>query len=217
MWVVLWCCSAVRDTPRTTTARAPWLKFQTARVRRGAFVLAVRTRGEVRSTRSHVLQAPQVPNLRIVTLVASGKAVSKGDVVVEFDCRQPGAEPAGTPDDGATRSNSAVMTTKASHKMTDEADALSLMTSEYSLERAKLEASKAEILSAIEGEKNRITVGISEGSLDLVKARINTHKVSQQSDLQRLQTQQGQGRTATWTRTKGYLEPDGRSGLLPTG
>ncbi len=56
-----------------------------ARVRRGAFVLAVRTRGEVRSTRSLVLTAPQVPGLRITKLVTSGQAVNKGDVVVEFD------------------------------------------------------------------------------------------------------------------------------------
>ena len=42
------------------------------RVRRGEFVLAVRTRGEVRSTRSKVLSAPQVPYLRIVKLAVSG-------------------------------------------------------------------------------------------------------------------------------------------------
>ncbi|MFB3778431.1 MAG: efflux RND transporter periplasmic adaptor subunit [Bryobacteraceae bacterium] len=180
------------------------IEVQTARVRRGEFIQAVRTRGEVRSTRSNVLQAPQVPNLRIVTLVASGKAVKKGDVLVEFDTanqEQSLLERQTTVD----TVNSSVVTTKASHKMTDESDALSLMTSEYSLERAKLEASKAEILSAIEGEKNRITVGISEGSLDLVKATINTHKVSQQSDLQRLQTQLDKAQRDL-ERTKGYLD-----------
>ena len=48
-----------------------------ARVRRSPFVLAVRTRGEVRSTRSITLSAPQVPNLRIVTLVSSGRRSRK--------------------------------------------------------------------------------------------------------------------------------------------
>jgi RND family efflux transporter MFP subunit len=150
-----------------------------------------------------VLQAPQVPGLRIVTLVASGKAVRKGDTIVEFDSanqEQNLLERQTTVD----TVDSSVVTTKASHKMTDEADALNLLTSEYSLERAKLEASKAEILSAIEGEKNRITVGISEGDLDLVKATINTHKVSQQSDLKRLQTQSDKAQRDL-ERTKGYL------------
>ena len=96
------------------------------------------------------------------------------------------------------------MQTKASHTMTDESDAMSLMTSEYSLERSKLEASKAQILSEIQGAKNRIDVGMSEGSLDLVKAQINSHKVSQQTELQRLQTQIDKA-NRDLERTKGYL------------
>ena len=56
-----------------------------ARVRRGDFVISVRTRGEIKSTRSVILTAPQVPNPQIVKLAESGKPVKKGDVVVEFD------------------------------------------------------------------------------------------------------------------------------------
>lgn len=180
------------------------VEVPTQRVRRGDFVLAVRTRGEVRSTRSVVLQAPQVPSLRIVSLVSSGKAVRKGDVVVEFD--------AATQEQALLERQTSVQTvasqevqTRASHKMTDEGDQLTLLSSQFSLERAKLEASKAEILSAIEGEKNRITVSVSEGSLDLVKARINTHKVSQQADLQRLKTQKDKAQVDL-KRTQGYLD-----------
>src|SRR5437868_3434502 len=56
-----------------------------ARVRRGDFIISVRTRGEIKSTRSIILTAPQVPSPRIVKLSESGKGVHKGDVVVEFD------------------------------------------------------------------------------------------------------------------------------------
>src|ERR1051326_4837696 len=56
-----------------------------ARVRRGDFVISVRTRGEIKSTRSVILTAPQVPSPRIVKLAESGRAVHKGDTVVEFD------------------------------------------------------------------------------------------------------------------------------------
>ena len=59
-----------------------------ARVRRSDFVIATRTRGEIRSTRSVVLAAPQVPNPRIVKLAVGGKPIKKGDVVVEFDTAQ---------------------------------------------------------------------------------------------------------------------------------
>src|SRR5205807_791429 len=57
---------------------------------------------------------------------------------------------------------------------------------EYDLERAKLDASKAEVLSAIEGEKNRIQVGVSEGSLQTVNASITSHQVGHEADLNRL-------------------------------
>ena len=59
-----------------------------ARVRRGDFVISIRTRGEIKSTRSVILAAPQVPDVRIVKLVESGKRVTKGEVIVEFDTAQ---------------------------------------------------------------------------------------------------------------------------------
>src|SRR4030081_1401663 len=55
---------------------------QVARVRRADFIISVRTRGDIKSARSVILKAPQVPGLRIVHLAESGRAVNKGDVVV---------------------------------------------------------------------------------------------------------------------------------------
>jgi RND family efflux transporter MFP subunit len=156
-----------------------------ARVRRGDFVISVRTRGDIKSARSVVLKAPQVPGLRIVHLADSGRPVKKGDVVVEFDGSQ-------QDQNIITRTNTVraadgdIEQTKATQKMNDEADAMSKMSGEYDLERAKLDASKAEILSAIDGEKNRIQVGVSEGSLQTVKASINAHQVGNEADLNRL-------------------------------
>src|SRR5437763_13213982 len=59
-----------------------------ARVRKGDFVISVRTRGDIKSARSMVLKAPQVPGLRITHLADAGRPVKKGDVVVEFDGSQ---------------------------------------------------------------------------------------------------------------------------------
>jgi len=75
---------------------------------------------------------------------------------------------------------------KATQVMDDEADAMNKMQSEYGLESAKLDASKAEVLSKIDGEKNRIQVGVSEGSLQQVKASINAHQVGHEADMSRL-------------------------------
>jgi HlyD family secretion protein len=156
-----------------------------ARVRRADFVISVRTRGDIRSARSTILKAPQVPNLRIVHLAENGRFVHKGDVVVEFDgVTQEQNVLTRTTSVRAAEGN--IVQTKASQKMDDEADAMSKMTAEYSLERAKLDASKAEVLSKIDGEKNRIAVGVSEGGLQQVKASINAHQVGHEADLNRL-------------------------------
>lgn len=157
----------------------------TARARKSEFILSIRTRGEIRSTRSVTLTAPQVPSPRIVRLAEAGKPIKKGDVVVEFDMAQQDQYVLERTTTVRTV-DSEIVQTKASHRMTDETDAMNLMQSEYDVTRADLEASKAEILSEIEGAKNRIDVGIAQGELGQVKTVINSHKVTQGADLQRL-------------------------------
>jgi RND family efflux transporter MFP subunit len=157
-----------------------------ARVRRGDFVIAVRTRGDIKSARSMVLKAPQVQGgLRIVHLADAGRPVKKGDVVVEFDASQQDQNVISRTTN-LRAADGDIVQTKATQKIEDEADSMNKMSSEYDLERSKLDASKAEVLSAIEGEKNRIQVGVSEGSLQTVKASINAHQVGHEADLNRL-------------------------------
>jgi len=132
-----------------------------------------------------ILQAPQVPNPRITKLAESGKPIKAGEVVVEFDTAQYENYYLNFVTSARTV-DSEIVQTKASHKITDESDAMNMMTSQYDVQRADLEASKAEILSEIEGAKTRIDVGISKGALEQVKATVKAHDVSQQADLDRL-------------------------------
>jgi multidrug efflux pump subunit AcrA (membrane-fusion protein) len=123
-----------------------------ARVRRADFVVSVRTRGDIKSARSTIVKAPQVPGLRITKIAPNGRPISKGDVVVEFD--------------GVSQEQMVIFRTtnlqavegeivqlKATQKMNDEQDAMTKMQSEYALERAKLDASKAEVLSATKARR----------------------------------------------------------------
>ncbi len=192
----------------------------TARARRAEFILSIRTRGEIRSTRSVTLTAPQVPSPRIVRLAESGKTIKKGDVVVEFDMAQQDQYVLERTTTVRTV-DSEIVQTKASHRMTDETDAMDLMQSEYDVTRADLEASKAEILSEIEGAKNRIDVDIAKGALGQVKTVINSHKVTQSADLQRLGNRKDKA-VRDLDRTKSYLSKmviyapnDGIVNILP--
>ena len=199
----------------TTTVEVP-----VTRVRLSEFIISVKTRGEIRSTRSVILSAPQVPSPRIVRLAESGKPIKKGDVVIEFDtAQQEQSYIEGTTNVRAADAD--IVKLKASQQMIDEMDGMNLMTSEYNLQRAKLEASKAEILSEIEGAKNKIDVGISEGELGQVKITIKSHDVTQQADLERL-TQRKDKTLRDLERYKGYLSKmvvrapnDGIVNLLP--
>jgi HlyD family secretion protein len=156
-----------------------------ARVRRADFIISVRTRGDIKSSRSTILKAPQVPGLTIVHLAQNGQPIRKGETVVEFD---PGAQEeniiARTASVRAADGN--IVQTLATQKINDEADAMTYMQSEYAVESAKLDASKAEVLSAVDGAKNRIQVGVTEGALQQVKSSMNAHQVGNDADLGRL-------------------------------
>ena len=167
-------------------AGATEVEMPTARVRKGDFIISVRTRGDIKSSKSVVLMAPQAPGLRIMHMARNGQTVSKGDVLVEFD-------PATQEQNVLTRQNlveqiqGQIDQTNASQKMSDEQDAMTKMTSEYNLEQSKLDASKAAVIALIDGQKNRIQVGVSEGRLQMVKANINAHEVGQEATLVQLQ------------------------------
>jgi HlyD family secretion protein len=164
--------------------------------------------------------APQVPNPRIVRLAESGKPIKKGDVVVEFDTAQYENFYLNFVTNARTV-ESEIVQTKASHKITDEADAMNLMTSEYDVQRSELEASKAEILSEIEGAKTRIDVGLSKGALQQVKATVKSHDVTQRAELERLDSRKNKT-LRDMERVKSYLEKmiirapaDGILNILP--
>lgn len=182
----------------TTKVEVPVTK-----VRQGDFVISVKTRGEVRSVNSVVLLTPQIPDPRIVKLAESGKPVHKGDVIVEFDAAQ--QEQYYLDKATTVRTvDSEMVQLKASQRIVDEMDGMNKMTATYNVERAKLEASKAEILSDIEGKKNRIDVNTSEGDLNKMNVTISSHKTSQEADIERLN--QKKDKTVRDTdRAKSYL------------
>ena len=174
-----------------------------ARARRGDFIISVRTRGDIKSARSTIIKAPQVPGLRITKLAVNGRAIHKGETVVEFDSANQ-EQMVLNRQTNVRAADGDIVQTQASQKMIDEQDAMNKMSSEYALERAKLDASKAEVISAIEGEKNRIQVGVSEGNLQQVKASINAHQVGHESDVNRL-TQRKDKAVRDYAQAQNYM------------
>ncbi len=182
----------------------PPIEVPTARVQRGEFVISVRGRGEIKSARSVIITAPQTPQSRIVRLAAAGKPIQKGEIVVEFD---PVTQEQTYLDRNSMvrQVDSEIIQTKAQHKIITEQDAMLLMQTQYNLERAKLEASKQEILSEIQGAKNRIDVGIAEGEVTKAQTSITAHKQANDADLARLDERKDKT-VRDLERAKKYLE-----------
>ena len=157
-------------TAATTLPMAP--------ARKGDFAVIVRCRGELKARRSRQLVAPvNVPDLRIVWQAPPASAVKAGDVVLRFDpssARQQLLEK-----EAALRQAQATLDqANAQARTTAEQDKLDLANSRYSVEKAKLEASKQEIVSALDGEKNKIDLALAQEDLKVKEAAARLHAAS---------------------------------------
>lgn len=163
-------------------ASATEVEIPVARARNADFVISVRTRGDIKSTRSTIIASPQAPGLRIVRLARNGQAVHKGDVIVEFDAETQ-RQNVLTRSNAVDTAQGSIEQLKANQAMNNEDYAFSKIQSEFNLEQRKLDAGKAAVLSSIDGEKARIQVGVSEGSLQALRARINANDVGNDADM----------------------------------
>jgi HlyD family secretion protein len=136
---------------RTTAPAVP-----VAEVKRGEFVNYIPIRGNIKALRSIQLTAPSISgDLQIVKLAPMGAFVKKGDVVVQFDATTLQA----TLDQKRSELKSAeadIDHSRAEARLTREQQATDLLQARYSVDRAKLDTGKQEILSEIEGAETRL-------------------------------------------------------------
>lgn len=161
-------------------------EIPTARVEKRDFVTAVTSRGELKSAKSVQVTAPRTPDLKIVQLAESGSRIQKGEIVVKFDAAAQEDRLLEQETD-LRQVQSEIKQLEAQHSIADEQNEMAVMQSKYNLERAELEAGKQEILSEIEGLKNRIDVGTAAGALGKAEVTVEATDLSQSADLARLQ------------------------------
>src|SRR5580765_5830453 len=122
-----------------------------APARKGDFLVIVRCRGELKARRSVQLTAPvNVPDLQIVWLAPPGNPVTAGHPVIRFDpssARQQLQEK----EAGLRQAQATLDQAVAQARITAEQDKLDLAAARYDVERARLEASKSEIVSELQG------------------------------------------------------------------
>ena len=151
-----------------------------ATARRGEFLVTVTCRGELVAQSSVQITAPHVPNLTIVWMAPSNSAVKEGDPVIRFD--PSGAQRQLKEKEAAlAQAVASLDQAKAQAAITNEQDKLEIAGLNQVAELARIEASKAEILSAIQGEDNRITLSLAEDKLRVKQAAAEFNSASARS------------------------------------
>lgn len=144
-------------------------------VKRGEFLDSTQFRGEVKAMKSVTISAPaESGDLQIVKVSPESTVVKPGDVVVEFDKTK-------TEQDLAQYRSSLksaeaeIEQAQAQARLAEEEDKTAVMKAGYDVEAAKLEASKQEIVSKIEGQEAELKLADAE-------QKLREAKIKQKSD-----------------------------------
>jgi HlyD family secretion protein len=149
---------AVRLGKRTPTV-------PTIAVKRGEFLDSLQFRGEVKALKSVTISAPsEAGDLQIIKVSAEGTAVKSGDVVVEFDKTKTEQELAQNRS-SLKSAEAGTDQARAQARLAEEEDTTTVLKARYAVESAKLEASKQEIVSKIEGEEAKLKLADAEQAL----------------------------------------------------
>jgi HlyD family secretion protein len=137
----------------------------TMEVKRGEFLDSTQFRGEVKALKSVTISAPaEAGDLQIVKISPEGTTVKPGDVVVEFDKTK-------TEQDLAQfrsvlkSAEAEIGQAQAQARLAEEEDKTAVLKARFDVEAAKLEASKQEIVSKIEGEEAKLKLADAEQKL----------------------------------------------------
>jgi multidrug efflux pump subunit AcrA (membrane-fusion protein) len=111
--------------------------------------------------------------LQIVKVIPDGTQVKQGDVVVEFDPSKTQQDLA--QDRSVLKSSQAeIEQARAQGRLTEEADTTAVMKAKYDVEVARLDASKGEIVSKIDGAEANLKVVDAQQALREAEAKLKS-------------------------------------------
>jgi len=143
----------------------------TFEVKRGEFIDSVQFRGEVKAMKSVTISAPaEAGDLEIVKIAADGTQLKQGDTIVEFDKTKTEQELAQYRST-LKSAQAEIEQARAQARLKEEEDVTVAMKARYDVEAAKLDASKQEIVSRIEGAEAKLKVADAEQKLHEMEDR----------------------------------------------
>ena len=168
---------------KLSTKKSGLSAIPSVEVERGEFVDYMELRGEVTVGSSNVIRAPSnAGDLQLLKLIPTGTAVQKGDVVASFDPTN--VERNMEQFQAALKQAEAeIERLRAQQSLKEEQTRTDVVSAEFSLETARLNASAQEVLPEIENEKNRLAVAKAEQRMQELEARLDSDRVAAEADL----------------------------------
>jgi RND family efflux transporter MFP subunit len=153
-------------------------------VKRGEFIDSIQFRGEIKAMKSVTISAPaEAGDLQVIKIVADGTQVKQGDVIVEFDKTKTEQDLAQYR--SALKSAQAeIEQARAQARLTEEEDVTATMKARFDVETAKLDASKQEIVSKIEGAEATLKVADAEQKLHEVEEKLKADRAVSQATIE---------------------------------
>lgn len=156
----------------------------TFKVSSGEFLDVLEFRGELKAMRSVTIQAPSnVGDLQVLKIAADGSTVNAGDTVVQFDTSK--TQQTLAENQSVLKSaQKEIDQVRAQNRLTEEADTTAVMKARYELEIARLDASKGEIVSKIEGEEAKLKVLDAEQALREAETRLKSDRAQGEASIE---------------------------------
>jgi HlyD family secretion protein len=158
-------------------------KVPTAEVKLGEFIDYVELRGEIVVRSSKVIEAPKnAGELQILKLSRNGSTVQKGDVVVEFD-PTPLQRTADQARSALKQVEAEIARANAQQRLTEEQIKTEMMSAEFALERARLDASTRDVIPALENDKNILALEKAEHKLRELNSKMESRRIGIEADM----------------------------------
>jgi HlyD family secretion protein len=171
-----------------------------ATAKRGDFVRRLRVQGTVEAVSFHAIAAPRLSgpgsgSLIVTKLVASGKSVKKGELLVEFD-RQAQIKNALDRQADYVDLVQQIEKKRADQAAAQAVDLTALKQAENSMQSAALELKRNEIVSRIDAEKNQQNYEEAKATFDQLRSTFDLKRKAALAELRSLEIQRDRTKSA---------------------
>ncbi|HEV2619167.1 MAG TPA: HlyD family efflux transporter periplasmic adaptor subunit [Acidobacteriaceae bacterium] len=171
--IVLAGCGAIFGYTRMGKHATDTPTFQ---VKREEFLEVLQFRGQVKAMRSVTLTAPSdAGQLQILKIATDGAHVKQGDMIVEFDKSKKEQELAQYRST-LKSAQAEIEQERAQDVLKEEEDLTAVSKAQFDVETAKLEASKQEIVSKIEGGEANLKLADAEQKLNEMQVKLKADR-----------------------------------------